>query len=258
MSVIAPRAAGILCVPPCLLPGRGLGGWGEWGEWGGLCCVGGGWTRCCLSQIESDESQNDCQVLEASAKQTSTETKRSLLSFQAAAHRRPENEWKPPPPTHRCCREAPLWQQQQRSRPHKRRFCWLFPDQIPPSAPLESPLFPLRDCFVVFILIPHGVNGNVSALAAPTFEGSRVVTFAVTAGGRWFCLSVACCYCEGLSMKSNLLQLGLPSSQRRLFQPRQGTDNKKKSHIHTHTGAPSVQNQTLNEQFCKGVGEARR
>lgn len=56
-------------------------------------------------------------------------------------------------------------------------------------------------------------------------------------------------------MKSNLLQLGLPSSQRRRFQPRQTIDGKK-IHIHTHTGVPLVQNRTLNEQVCEGGGGA--
>lgn len=49
--------------------------------------------------------------------------------------------------------------------------------------------------------------------------------FVIIAGGRWFCLSVAYCYCERLSMKSNLLQPSLPSSQRQLFQPKQGVNN---------------------------------
>lgn len=55
-------------------PWEGIGrGWGEAGGDAG-----------CLSQIKSDESQNDCQVLEASPKRTNAETKCSLLPFQAA------------------------------------------------------------------------------------------------------------------------------------------------------------------------------
>lgn len=63
--------------------------------------------------------------------------------------------------------------------------------------------------------------------------------FVVNAEGRWVCLSVAYCCCEGLSMKSNLLQLSLPSSQRQLFQPKRG-DRRRCTHSHSHTNLCSL------------------
>lgn len=75
MSLITLEAVGILCMS---VARKGTEQQGT-----------GGGGRCRLSQMVCDESQNNCQVLEATLRHKNKETKRSLLLFPGAANRMP-------------------------------------------------------------------------------------------------------------------------------------------------------------------------